>query len=52
MTDHRRYGVIETRFRRHGEIACYWLTIDGDAAPPTWKTSQRPFMSHCSPLRI
>jgi hypothetical protein len=22
--------VIETRFRRHGEVACYWLTIDGE----------------------
>jgi hypothetical protein len=32
MPDRRRYCIIETRFRRHGEVACYWLAIGGE----TW----------------
>jgi hypothetical protein len=42
MADRRRYGVIETRFRRHGEVACYWLTIDGEVwACVEWSPSRR-----------
>ena len=41
MKDLRRYGVIETRFRQHGEVACYWLTIDGEV----WSCVE------CSPSR-
>ena len=29
-TDRRRYGVIETRFRQHGRVATYNLTVNGE----------------------
>ena len=42
MTDSRRYRVIETRFRQHGEVACHWLTIDGEVwACVEWSPSRR-----------
>ena len=38
----RRYGVIETRFRQHGGIAHYDLTINGEVwACVEWSPSRR-----------
>jgi hypothetical protein len=42
MTDRRRYGVIETRFQRQGELAFYWLTIRGEVwACVEWSADRR-----------
>lgn len=42
MTDRRRYGVIETRFQRQGELAMYWLTIRGEVwACVEWSSKRR-----------
>jgi hypothetical protein len=40
--DRRRYGVIETRFRKAGEMAMYNLTINGELwACVEWSPSRR-----------
>ena len=41
-TDRRRFGVIETRYRQHGKIAMYDLTINGRLwACVEWSASRR-----------
>jgi hypothetical protein len=40
--DRRRFGVIETRYRQHGKIAMYDLTINGKLwACVEWSASRR-----------
>ena len=56
-TDRRRFGVIETRYRQHGKIAMYDLTINGRLwACVEWSASRRGWyiqdasgrcLSHC-----
>lgn len=56
-TDRRRFGVIETRYRQHGKIAMYDLTINGRLwACVEWSASCRGWciqdasgrcLSHC-----
>jgi hypothetical protein len=58
--DRRRYGVIETRFRQHGRIATYNLTIDGELwACIEWSPSRRAWcvqdasgrcLAHCDAI--
>jgi hypothetical protein len=56
-TDRRRYGVIETRYKQHGKLAMYNLTINGKLwACVEWSASRRGWciqdasgrcLSHC-----
>lgn len=58
--DRRRHGVIETRYRQHGKIAMYDLTINGKLwACVEWSASRRGWciqdasgrcLSHCDAI--
>jgi hypothetical protein len=59
-TDRRRYGVIETRFRQHGQVAIYTLSIDGHVwAQVEWSRSRKAWciqdasgrcLAHCDAI--
>jgi hypothetical protein len=59
-TDGRRYGVIETRFRQHGKIAMYNLTINRQLwACVEWSPSRKAWcvqdasgrcLAHCDAI--
>jgi len=59
-TDRRRFGVIETRFRQHGGIAHYDLTINGEVwACVEWSPRRRAWcvqdasgrcLAHCDAI--
>jgi hypothetical protein len=59
-TDPRRYGVIETRFRQHGGIATYNLTVNRELwACVEWSSSRRAWcvqdasgrcLAHCDAI--
>lgn len=58
--DRRRFGVIETRFRQHGGIAYYDLTINGELwACVEWSPARRAWcvqdasgrcLAHCDAI--
>src|SRR5215831_9980355 len=59
-TDRRRYGVIETRFRQHGQVAIYTLSIAGQIwAQVEWSRSRNAWcvqdasgrcLAHCDAI--
>jgi hypothetical protein len=59
-TDRRRYGVIETRFRQHGKLAMYNLTINRELwACVEWSPSRKAWcvqdasgrcLAHCDAI--
>jgi hypothetical protein len=59
-TDRRRYGVIETRFRQHGQVAIYTLSVAGQIwAQVEWSRSRNAWcvqdasgrcLAHCDAI--
>jgi hypothetical protein len=60
MSDRRRHGVVETRYRQHGKIAVYNLTINGRLwACVEWSPARRAWcvqdasgrcLAHCDAI--